>query len=60
METEEKTQPIKQLCTLHIGFPVESDEEAIKYKKEITNILLAIPTARIDFALVAMPTMPER
>lgn len=48
-------QAPKQLCTLRIMFPVESDEVAIQYKKKITEILAPIPEAQISFSLMNAP-----
>lgn len=49
-ETEQKTQP-KQICTIRIMFPVESDEQAIEYKRKISDALSDKPEARIEFSL---------
>lgn len=43
----------KELCTIRIMFPVESDEKAIEYKKKIAAILSEIPEAQIQFALMS-------
>jgi len=59
--TEEKAQPVKQppqICSIRIGFPVDSDEQAISYKQKIAAILTDIPQARIEFGLSSMPTRP--
>lgn len=53
-ETEQKTQP-KQVCTIQIGFPVETDEQAIDYKKKIGEVLADIPQVRIEFSLMTLP-----
>jgi len=34
-------------------FPVESDEQAIEYKKKIAAILAEIPEAQIQFSLMS-------
>ena len=44
-------EPKKQLCTIRIMFPVISDEEAIEYKKKLTEILSPIANAQIQFSL---------
>lgn len=49
----------KELCTIRILFPVESDEKAIEYKKEIAKILNDIPEAQIQFGLSSIPTRPN-
>lgn len=53
-EAEQKPQPT-QICSIRIGFPVTSDEQAIEYKKQIGKVLADIPNARIEFSLVAIP-----
>lgn len=45
----------KELCTIRIMFPVESDEKAIEYKKKIADILDNIPNVQIHFALIPSP-----
>ncbi|GAI75664.1 unnamed protein product, partial [marine sediment metagenome] len=40
----------KEICTIRIMFPVESDEKAIEYKRKIAGILSEIPDAQIQFA----------
>ncbi|MBA7652688.1 hypothetical protein ES703_60527 [subsurface metagenome] len=45
----------KQICTLRIMFPVDTDEQAIEYKKKITAVLAEIPEASIEFRLMTMP-----
>jgi len=45
----------KQVCTIRIMFPVESDEQAIEYKRKIATILSEIPDAQIQFSIMSMP-----
>ncbi|MBA7680008.1 hypothetical protein ES703_88315 [subsurface metagenome] len=45
----------KELCTIRIMFPVESDEKAIEYKKKINDILSDIPDAIIEFGIRTIP-----
>jgi len=45
----------KEICTLRIMFPVDTDEQAIEYKKKISLILSEIPEAQIQFGLTSMP-----
>jgi len=59
-----ENQPIPaeiELCTIRIAFPVESDDEAIGYKKKISEILADIPQVRIEFSLnnVPVPMRPN-
>lgn len=51
----DENQTPKQLCTLRILFPVGTDEQAIDYKKKITEILAPIPEAQISFSLMNAP-----
>jgi len=53
-DTEQKTIS-KQICSMRIMFPVESDERAIAYKKKVNNVLADIPQARIEFSLSSVP-----
>lgn len=49
----------QEICTIRIMFPVDSDEQAIEFKKKITNILSEIPEAAINFSLMTgRPPMP--
>lgn len=61
MDDKDKPQAIKQLCTVRIGFPCETDEQAIEYKKKIAAVLADIPNVRIDFGLTTLqpPPPPE-
>lgn len=59
---EQKTIPAEiELCTIRIAFPVETDEQAIGYKKKISEILADIPQVRIEFSLnnVPVPMRPN-
>ena len=44
-----------EICSIRIVFPVTSDEQAIGYKKKISDILADIPEAHIDFSLRTLP-----
>ncbi|GAF86825.1 unnamed protein product [marine sediment metagenome] len=60
-ETNEPTtsppQP-KEVCTIRIAFPVTSDEEAIKYKRDISGVLSDIPEVHIEFSIRSLPVRP--
>jgi len=56
-EAKEKSTP-KQLCTIRIGFPVDTDEAAIDYKKKIAAVLAEIPDAQIQFSLMTARERP--
>lgn len=49
-------QPEKEICTIRIMFPVDSDEQAIGYKKKIAEVLKDNSDAQIHFALVPTPS----
>jgi len=53
----------KQICSIRIMFPVESDEHAIEYKKKIGGVIADIPEATIQFSLTdmarGMPSLPR-
>jgi len=52
-------QDNKEVCSIRIMFPVTSDDEAIKYKKAITELLVSIPEANIQFGLMTAPSNPR-
>lgn len=56
MTDENKTSQPTQICSIRVGFPVTSDEQAIEYKKQLSKVLSDIPNARIEFTLMAVPT----
>lgn len=58
-EKEQKPIP-QQLCSINIMFPVDTDEQAIEYKKKIGNVLSDIPQVRIEFSLNTVPTGMSR
>lgn len=58
IETKQKTTG-SEICSIRIMFPVESDEQAIEYKKKIAAILAEIPDAQINFALSSLPSRGE-
>lgn len=55
-ETEQKTPP-KEICTIRIIFAVETDEQAIEYKKKIGDVLADIPNVQIQFSLMSPSAM---
>lgn len=48
-------QSKQEICSIRIMFPVDSDEQAIDYKKKITALLVQIPEAQIQFSLMTAP-----
>lgn len=48
----------KDICTIRIIFPVESDEKAIDAKKKIVEVLSDIEGVQIHFALMPTPARP--
>lgn len=55
MDEEQTIIQQKQICSIRIAFPVESDEQAIEYKKKIGNIVSGIESMRLSFDLTTMP-----
>ena len=53
-------KPEKEICSIRIMFPVESDEQAIAYKKKISDILSEIADAQINFSISSLPAAPMR
>jgi len=49
--------PKKEVCSIRILFPVESDEQAIEYKKKITTLLQDIKDVQVQFSISNMPPM---
>lgn len=45
----------KELCTIRIMFPAESDEQALGVKKQITELLKDNQEATVQFGLQTMP-----
>lgn len=58
MNADDKPKTQTEICSIRIGFPVESDEQAIAYKKKISEVLADIPQVRIDFNLMTIPKIP--
>ena len=55
MGENEQNPPQKQVCSIRIMFPVDTDEQAIGYKKKIGDVLADIPQARVEFSLMSVP-----
>lgn len=55
MDGKPDEQETIEVCTIRISFPVESDEQAIDYKKKIGDVLAPIKTARVEFTLSDVP-----
>ena len=53
-------EPKREVCSIRIMFPVESDEQAIDYKKKISDILGGIPDAQIQFSIMSLPVNARR
>ena len=49
----------KEVCTLRIMFPVESDEQALDCKKKIGVALSDIPETQTQFSITSMNAMPK-
>ena len=48
-------QSKKQVCSIRIMFPVETDEKAIEIKKKVSTALADISEAQIQFSLMDIP-----
>ena len=57
-DQKEAVKQPQQICSIRIAFPVESDEQAIAYKKKVGDIFADMPQVRIEFSLNTMPTRP--
>lgn len=55
MNENDKIPDEIELCTIRIAFPVETDDQAIEYKKKISDVLSDIPQVRIEFNLTTVP-----
>ena len=55
MVENEKNKSSVQVCSIRIMFPVDTDEQAIAYKKKIGEVLADIAQARIEFSLMSRP-----
>ncbi|KKN14571.1 hypothetical protein LCGC14_0994770 [marine sediment metagenome] len=57
------TTESKQICSITVMFPVDSDDAAIAVKKKVGEALSDIEDSRIDFRIMPVPmpgTMPMR
>ncbi|GAJ12656.1 unnamed protein product, partial [marine sediment metagenome] len=53
-------QPNKEICTIRIIFPVNSDEQALEAKKKISEVLADVPDAQVHFAIMPQIDQPRR
>ena len=58
MSGEETLNTPKQICSIRIMFPVETDLQAMNCKKEIEEVLQHIPAAQTEFSLRRVPNRP--
>ncbi len=59
MMTEKRQNPTdSEICNIRIMFPIESDEQAIAYKKQIREILSDVEDVQIQFAIMTAPSRP--
>lgn len=52
-------QDKKEICTIRIIVPVDTDEQAIGYKKKIAEVLKDNPEALTHFAIAPKPPPPK-
>lgn len=50
--------PKKEICTIRVIFPVDSDDEAIAIKKKISELLVSMTESQIQFSIMSSPTRP--
>ena len=50
--------PKQEVCTIRIMFPVDSDDQAIEYKKRISEVLKDNSDVQIQFAIMSPTTRP--
>jgi len=59
-ETRQKATSNPEVCQIRIMFPVDTDEQAIEYKKKIADILADKPDAQMHFSISPLPNLPPR
>lgn len=52
-------KPQKQLCQIRLMFAVDSDDEAIAVKKQLSELLKDQPEIQVNFSLTNAPPMPK-
>lgn len=45
----------RQVCTVTIVFPVESDEQAVKVKQNLGTVTAELTDVRTDFRIMSVP-----
>lgn len=48
-------QSNKEICSIRIMFPVNTDEQAIDIKKKVNALLAGIPDAHTNFSIGSIP-----
>ncbi|GAH50722.1 unnamed protein product [marine sediment metagenome] len=58
MDNDEQKPNIKpkEICSIRIAFPIDSDDQAIEYKKKIGDVLSPISNVQIQFSIMSVPT----
>jgi len=51
-------QDKRELCSITVVLPVETDEQALDIKRKVQTAISDIPEAVIDFRLRTTPTRP--
>ena len=49
----------QEVCTIRIMFPVDTDEQAIEYKKKIAAVLADKQDVQQQFSIMTVPSMPN-
>lgn len=55
MEQEQPVSKPQQICTIRIMFPVDTDDDAIVFKKKFGAVVSEIRDAHVEFTLRTVP-----
>lgn len=55
MTLENQKTTASEICTIRILFPVQSDEDALSYKRKITEVLSDVEGVQIQFSIMTAP-----
>jgi len=48
-------ETVRQVCTITIVFPVESDEQAVTVKQQLSAVTATLADVRTDFRIMTVP-----
>lgn len=52
--------PVKEVCTMRVIFPVQSDEQALDCKKKVQEALKGIDNLQSQFEIMSVPLLNAR